>query len=131
MLVDGWIEQALAPAFDRFPITGILGDVGDNSMVKADFASRFGIKGTVCIEVGSLKIQSELFHELEGGLEVILQFEGIVMIARYQRCGRDDIALPVCDGQQVRGLGAFAPLIGDRFAAVFGDNMAAIQIEFR
>ena len=59
-------------------------------MIEAGFSSSFGIKCFISIEIGSFKLQTELFHLLESRLQMGLQVEGIIVIACYQAGGGKD-----------------------------------------
>ena len=62
---------------------------------------------------------------------MVLELEGIVVIARDEWRGSNDVALSIGDGQDVGGLGPFASLIGHRFATFLGNGVTAIEIELR
>ena len=68
MFVGIGIEKALATSFGMLAVAPVFGNVGNDTMIEADFASRFGIKSTIGIEVSTLKIEAQAFHELEGSL---------------------------------------------------------------
>ena len=63
---------------------------------------------------------------------VIAQSRGLHgVISGNQRRGRHDRSSRVGDGQNIGRFGPFATLIGNRFATFLGDDMTAVQIEFR
>lgn len=65
LFVDGGIEQALASAFHSLAVARVLGNVGDDFVVKAYLVSRFGIEGAVGIEKCADKGQPQAFEALE------------------------------------------------------------------
>ena len=62
---------------------------------------------------------------------MLFQLEGIVVVASDRQRGSHDVALRICDGQDVGRLGSLASLVGHRLAAFLGNNVTAVQIEFR
>ncbi len=130
-LVDLGIKQTLAPTLGLLAIAGILRDVGDQLVAEADAASVAGIKGRIGVEVGPSKAQTQSLHRFEGGLQMGLEVEGVVMVARDDACGGQDIALAIGDRQNIGGLGLLASLISHRLTAFLGNRVTAIQIQLR
>lgn len=131
MLVDIRIEQALAASFGGLATALVEGDVGDEAIIEAHFASGQGVKACIGIEESALEAQAEPFHRLEGGLKMGFEMVGIVMVASDDPSRSHDEAIGIRDGQDVGGLGFLAALIRHRFAAFLGDGVAAVQVEFR
>ena len=59
------------------------------------------------------------------------EFEGIVVIASYGQRGSHDVALRIGDGQDVGRFGSLASLVGRRLAAFLGDDVTAVEVDFR
>ena len=59
------------------------------------------------------------------------QLEGVVVVASNGQRGSHDVAPRIRDRQNVGRLGSLASLVGHRLAAFLGDDMTAIQIQFR
>ena len=68
VFVDVWIEEALTASLGMLAVAPVFGNVGDDTMIEAHFASRIGIESTVGIEESALKNEAQALHELEGGL---------------------------------------------------------------
>ena len=68
MFVDVGIEKTLTTAFGMLAAAPVFGNVRNDTMIEAHLASRFGVKGAVGIEESPLKVETEAFHRLEGGL---------------------------------------------------------------
>lgn len=129
--VDVRVEQAFATTLSSPAIAFVLGHVGNNTVIEANFAGGFGVKGTIGVEESTGKGKAQPLHGFEGGLQMRFQFKGIMMMTSHQWCRRHHKALGIRDRQDVGGLGAFARLIAYRFTAFLGNGVAAIQIEFR
>lgn len=128
-LVDLSVEQTFATALGGFAVAFVLGDVGDHAMIEADLACFAGIEGSVRIEERSGDGQAQALHAFEGSLEMGLQVEGIIVIARDEACGRENVAVGIHDGQDVAGLGPLAALIGHTLTALLGKGMTAVQVQ--
>lgn len=100
-------------------------------MVEAGLARRTGVKGHIRIEISPVYAQAQLLHPMERGLQMGGEIEGIVVLTSQDTGQRDDIAVPIHDGQDVTGFAFLAPLIGDGLTAFLGQTMRAIQVEFR
>ena len=70
MFVDVGIEEALTTSFRMLAVAPVFGNVRNDTVIEAHFASRFGIKSTISIEVSTLRIEAQALHGLEGSLEV-------------------------------------------------------------
>ena len=68
MSVDLRIEQPLAALPGMLAIPAVLSDVGYQAMVEAHLACRSGIEGAVGVEVCTLKVKPQTFHESESRL---------------------------------------------------------------
>ena len=128
-LVDVGVEQTFAPAFGGFAVALVFGDVRDQAMVEADLAGFTGIEGAVSVEERPGDGQSQALHALESSLQMGLQVEGVVVVARNDAGRSQDVAVGIHDGQDVAGLGALATLIGHPLTALFGQGMAAIPVQ--
>jgi hypothetical protein len=100
-------------------------------VIETDFAGFTGIKSTVGIEEGTRNRQAQMFNGFEGTLQMGFQVISIVMIARYDAGGGDHIAITVCNGQDVAGLGPFSHLVGHALPAFLGNGLATVQIQDR
>jgi len=129
MLVNRSVEQTFAPTFGGFAVALVLGDVGDQAMVEADLAGFTGVEGTVSVEKRPGDGQSQALHALESSLEMGLQVEGVMVVARNDACRSQDVAVGIHEGQDVAGLGALATLIGHTLTTLLGQGMAAIQVQ--
>ena len=131
LLVDGGIEETFPSAFGGFPVAFILTNVGNDTVIEADFPCLQRIKSAVSIEISPSNRQSQAFHTAKGGLEVFFEVESIMMVARDEPSRSRDIALRISDRQDIRGLGSFSRLIRDTLAAFLRQSMAAIEIQVR
>jgi hypothetical protein len=68
MLVDVGIEEPLATPFGMFAVAAVFGNIGNDTVIEAHFASGFGIESAISVEVSPLKVEPQTLHELEGGL---------------------------------------------------------------
>ncbi len=64
--VDIAVEQAFASAFGTLTGTRVFHDVGNELVIEACPASRFGVKGSIGIEVAACDGNAEPLDELEG-----------------------------------------------------------------
>jgi hypothetical protein len=129
VLIDLGIEQAFTTAFWRFAAALIFWGVGDETIVKAGLAGILGVESHVGIEVGTGNRQAQALEILECLLKVRFEVECVCVIACHDPGGRQHKAMPVADGQDIRGLGFLASLIGHRLAAFLGNGMTAIQVQ--
>ena len=60
-----------------------------------------------------------------------LEVEGVVVVARDDAGGGQDVAVGIRDRQDVGGFGFLASLVGHRLAALLGNRVTAIQIQLR
>lgn len=128
-LVNTSIEEAFASAFRQFAVALIVGNIGDQSVIEADFAPSAGIESTVGVEKSGNYRQSQSFQGLKGCLEMGFQTKGIMMVARHNARASHHITLTIGDGQNIAGFGALAPLIGHTLTAFLSDSMATIQVQ--
>jgi len=128
-LVDLRVEPAFAPALGRLAIAFVLGDVGDHPVIEADLAGLAGIEGAVGIEERARDVQSQALHAFEGGLEMRLEVEGIVVMARHHPRRSEDVPIGIHDGQNIARLGPFAALVSHALAAFLGNRMTPIQVQ--
>jgi len=129
--VDFGIEQPFSTTLDGLAIAFVLGDVGNDPIVEADFASVAGIEGTISVEVSTGNLNPQSLHRLKGCLQVRLEVKRIVMMTRqYARRGQD-IALGIGDGQKVTGLGSFARLVSHTLPSLLGNGVAAVPVQPR
>lgn len=131
LFVDGGIEPAFAASFGCFAIADVLHEVGNDTMVEADFAGLAGIKGAVGIEERARNRQPAPFHGFEGGLQVGFEVKSIMMVASDDPSRGDDKAVGIGDRQNVGGLSPLAPLVGDTLAAFLRQRVAAVQVKLR
>ena len=129
LLVDRRVEEAFTPAFSLFAVALVLTKIGDDPMIEANLPSFQRIKSAVRIEVSASNRQSQALHLLESSLQVRLEVEGIMMVARDHPGGSQDIALRVGDGQNIRGFGAFSVLVSDTFAAFLGYRVTPVEVQ--
>jgi hypothetical protein len=127
--VDLGIEQAFAPALGSLTIAFVFSDVGNDAVIKTDLARITGIEGTVGVEKRTRDIQAQTLQAFEGRLEVRLEVEGVIMIARHHARRSKNVPVGIHDGQNVARLGPFAPLIRHALAAFLGNRMTAIQVQ--
>jgi hypothetical protein len=127
--VDLRVEQAFAPPFGSLAIAFVLGDVRDHTIIETDFPGFTGIEGTVGVEKRACDVQAQALQAFEGRLEVRLEVEGIVVIARHHARRSENIPVSIHDGQNVARLGSFATLIRYALAAFLGNRMTAIQVQ--
>lgn len=81
--VDFSVEQASASALAGLAITLVFRHVGNEAMVEACPAGRFGVEGRVGVEVAALDADTQSLDELEGSTQVILEVKGVVVVACY------------------------------------------------
>jgi len=127
--VDLGVEQAFAPAFRSFAVPLVLGDVRDRAVIETYLACLERIERAIGVEERACDSQSQPLHAFEGRLEMDLQVERVVVIARHDPRGSDYVTVRIHDGQDVTGLGALASLISDALAAFLGNRMTAIQVQ--
>lgn len=75
------VEQALSPAFGLLTGAGIFDDVGDEIVVEAGPARRFGVERGIGVEVAASEGNAVPFHKFESGTRVVFEFKGVVMMA--------------------------------------------------
>jgi len=129
LLVNLGVEQAFSSTLKGFTIAPVLGNVRDEAMIETDLARGVGVEGAIGVEKCASKGQSQLFHAFERRLEMGFQVERIVVMARDEPGGGENVPVRIRDGQDVTGLSALASLIGYTLAALLGNGMAAIQIQ--
>src|SRR5690606_29184599 len=99
MLVNRSVEQTFAPTFGGFAVALVLGDVGNDAVIETDLARIAGIEGTVGVEKRPRDIQAQTLQAFEGRLEVRLEVEGVVMIARHHARRSKNVPVGIHDGQ--------------------------------
>jgi hypothetical protein len=127
--VDRGVEQAFASAFVLFAGTFVFHNVGNDMVVETRPASGFGVKGSIGIEVAACDGKAKPLDELDGGAQVVLQLEGIIVVACYDACGCQDEPSGVGDGQHVGGLGFLPSLIRHCLTAFLGWRVAAVEVQ--
>ena len=128
-LVDLSVEQTFAPAFGRFAVALVFGDVGDHPVIEANLARFMGIESSVSVKKRPGDGQSQALHAFECGLEMGFEVEGVMVISRDNARRSDDVAVGIHDGQDVAGLGTLAALIGHTLTALLGQGMTAVQVQ--
>jgi len=98
-LVDLRIEQAFASAFGLFAGALVFRHIGNELVVEARPAGGFGVKSGIGVEVTADKRNAEPLDELESSPWVVLQLEGIVVVARDDARGCQDETIGVRDGK--------------------------------
>lgn len=128
-LVNVGIKEAFTPAFGGLTVAFILGDVGNNAVIEADFASIAGIEGTVGVEERPVNQQPQTFDRFEGRLKLGFQTKSVMMVTRHDARRSDHIPLGIGDGQNIAGFGPLPLLVSHALAAFLGDGVTAIQVQ--
>ena len=113
------IEMALASTLDAFSIALVLRNVGNNPAIPQHLPRFTRIEATISIEEGTVIVEFTPLHVLEQLLNRCFQIVTIIMVARYQLCRGNNIAVLGGYWQNIAGLGLLASLIGDCFAPFF------------
>lgn len=98
-------------------------------MVEARPAGGFSIKGRIGVKVTADNRNAQVLDELEGSTEVVLQLEGVVVVACDNASGGEDETVGVGDGQNIGRFGFLASLISHRFTAFLGWRVAAVKVK--
>lgn len=131
LFVNERVEEPFSSPLGLFTVALIRADVGNDLMIETDFAGFERIKGAIGIEVRSGNRQSQALHPGKGILEMPLEVESVMMVARDDPGRSHDKALRVRNRQNVRGFGAFSVLVSDTFAPFFRQRVTPIEIQFR
>jgi len=131
LAVNGGIEQAFTAPPGRFAVAFILGHVGNQAMIEADFAGGTSIERTVGVEERAHNRQAQTLEVLEGRLQMGFQTKSVVVVARHDAGRGDNKALGIGDGQDIAGLGALARLVSHTITAFLGNGVAAIEVQLR
>ena len=129
LFVNERVEEPFSSPFGLFAVALILANVGNDMVIETDFAGFERIKGAIGIEVRSNNRQSQALHPSKGILEMRLEVESVMMVARHDPSRSHDKTLHVRNRQNIRGFGTLAVLIGDTLATFFRQRMTAIQIQ--
>lgn len=128
-LIDGRIKPTFRATLGLLARAFVFSDVGNDFMVEAGPAGRFGIESSIGIEVATSNPNAQTFDEFESRAQVVLQVKGIVMITGDNARACQDKPVGIGNGQDIGGLGFLAALIGHRLATFLGKGMTAIQIQ--
>lgn len=123
------MELALASAFWGASITLVFREIGTQAVAETDTPSSPRVEGSIAIEIGVAQGKPQAAQVEDGRFQMLRELIRVVMIARHNARRGDDVAMGVADGQDIGGLGAFAPLVSDRFAAFLGQRMTSVEIE--
>ena len=118
-LVHEYIEMSFASTLDTLSIALVLRNVGLNPAIPQYLPRSSCIEAAICIEDGSFVIQSTSLHVSEDILQLLDNLISVIMIASYDACRRENVAVPISYWQDVAGLGLLSSLIGDFFAPFF------------
>lgn len=129
--IDLRVEEAFPSALGAFAVALVFGNVGNDTVIKADLTSIAGVEGTIGIEESTSDLQRQAFHEAECHLQVTLEVEGVMMIARHDPGRSHNVPVGFGDGQDIAGFGTFAPLVGNAFSAFLGDSVTTVQVQLR
>src|SRR5687767_11554047 len=118
-LVHNRVEVSLPPTFHFLSIALVLRNVGLDPSIPQEFPCRSSVKAAIRVEDGSFVHQSTSLHVSKDVLELLNKLVAIIMIASYDACGRENVAVSIGYWQNVAGLGLLSSLIGDFFAPFF------------
>ena len=119
MLVHIAVEMTLPSAFDGLSVALVFSNVGKNAAVPQHLPRFTRVKATISIETCTGIVELTPLHVLEQLLNRCFQIVTIIMVARYQLCRGNNIAVLGGYWQNIAGLGLLASLIGDCFAPFF------------
>ena len=113
------------------PIGGatVAGDVGVDVTSGAGLPQRGGIEGTIRIQKQSAHGNAGRFEQDAQLLKQGGQPEAVVVVARLGRGIGQGLALVVGQKQGRRGTGLFTPLIAHGGPAIFGERVAAVELD--
>lgn len=94
--------------FGRFPITPILHNVRDASMIPQHFPRSLCINTTLSVKGGSFIVHITAFHVAEELLACVFQLITVIMIASNDRCRGNNLPIFV-EGKMLLVLAFFRP----------------------
>ena len=80
-------------------------------MIEAGLACVFGIKSWISIKESTFDRESKLLHKLEALLQMLLELPSVMMVACNNSSGRNDEAIGIGKGEDIRGFCTLAPLV--------------------
>ncbi len=119
MLVHTWVEMPFPPAFDRFAVAFIFGNIGLDPTIPQQLPRCTRIKAAIHIEERTAIRKITAFHIPKDVLELLIKHIAIIMVARNDPGGRNDGAITISYGQDIAGLCFLASLVSDFFAPFF------------
>jgi hypothetical protein len=118
-VVHNRIEVSLPPTFDLLSVALVLRNVGLDPSIPQYLPCSSRVKAAIRIEYGTFVDQSTSLHVSKNILELLNKLISIIMIASYDACGRENVAVSISYREDIAGLGLLPSLIGDFFAPFF------------
>ncbi len=118
-LVYHRVEISFASTLDLLSVALVLRNVGLDPAIPQHFSRRSRIEATIRIEARTFVVQSTSSHVSKDVLELLNKLVSIIMIASYDACRCNNVAVGIGYRQDIAGLGLLSALIGNFFAPFF------------